>query len=179
MKRFPSVTEVLQPFSGYGSVPESVLEAASARGTFVHAACAAIAKGEWLPRPPKEFGGYVASFRWWFERYVDDVLLVEEELTDPELEFIGHPDLLIVSKALGGIILPDIKTPLNQQKVWACQLAGYRRLVQVDRNIVPDRIGSLQLSPDGKPPKFHDYTHNPHYFNAFHAALVAWKFFNG
>lgn len=131
-----------------------------------------------MPAPPREYAGYVASFRWWFDRYVDDVLLVEEELADPELEYIGHPDLLVMSRSLGGIILPDLKTPLTQQKVWKAQLAAYRRLLEADRHINANRIGSLRLSPEGKPPIFNDYTHDPNNFNAFYAALVAWKWFN-
>ncbi len=43
---YPSVTEVLQPWSDFSRIPPAVLEAAASRGTAAHQACEAIAKAE-------------------------------------------------------------------------------------------------------------------------------------
>ena len=46
---YPRVTEILKPFTSYDKVPREVLDKAAARGTSVHAICAGIAKGAWIP----------------------------------------------------------------------------------------------------------------------------------
>ena len=176
----PSVTQILSPYSNYDQIPEHRLEAAAARGVAVHAYCAAHAKGAWAPTPPMEYRGYVDSFRQWFDIFECEVLLCEEELEDVQLGYCGHPDLCVRSIRLGGIILSDLKTPLAlHRKPWGCQLAAYDQLVKTTKQIRPDRVGSLQLSPDGRAAKFEDFTGNlQEYFRAFFSALVCHKFFS-
>ena len=175
---YPSVTQVLSPFAQYANIPPEVLKRAVSRGNYVHAAAVGIAMKLFIPPPPPEYAGYIRSLEWWFTHFVDEVLLVEEEIVDPVLGYMGHPDLVVVSRVLGGVILVDHKTPLQLHRTWASQMAGYRRLVEVPRGIPVDRLGSLRLSKDGKPPRFQDYTNDPAAFAAFYAALQAWKFFN-
>lgn len=181
MSKYPSVTEILAPYSGYDRVPPHLLDAASARGSLVHAHCAAIAKEEWAPAPRQEARGYIVSFQKWFDAFVDKVLFVEGELEDPELGYCGHPDLIVKSRKLGGVILPDLKTPAGVKKVWGSQLAGYENLSRKDKRIsLPpiDRLGSLRLDKDGAMAKFDEFTENLlAYFGAFYAALAAHKFF--
>ena len=175
---YPSVTEALSPYTGFAHVNEYVLLAASDRGVAVHAHCAAYAKGVFAPSPEKDLEGYVASFKWWFDAYVDDVLLVEEEMEDHGLQYCGHPDLIVRSSALGGVVLPDLKTPATlNKKLWGAQLSAYDNLARVVK-IIPDRIGSLRLKKDGSPPIFDDFTEaRVSYFAAFIGALTAYKFF--
>ena len=180
--KLPSVTEVLSPYSGYDKIPPWNLEKAAERGTIVHAHCAAIALGRWAPPPKEEYRGYVQSGRLWIEAYVDEALLVEEELEDPVLGYCGHPDLIIRSKKLGGVILPDLKTPVQlHRKVWGSQLAAYERLASADpRFSLPpiDRFGSLRLHADGRMARLDDFPDNRvAYWAAFYGALIAHRFF--
>lgn len=179
---YPSVTEVLSPYSGYDQIPPWHLEKAAERGTIVHAHCAAIALGQWAPSPKEEYAGYVQSARLWFDAFVDEVLFVEEELVDSELCYCGHPDLIVRSHKLGGVILPDYKTPVNvHRKIWGAQLAGYENLAKKDpRFDLPpiDRLGSLRLDKEGKLAKFDEFTENKiACWAAFYGALIAHRFF--
>lgn len=175
---YPSVTEILSPYSGYDQIPPAVLEAAAERGTLVHSHCEAIAKDIWAPAPKIELRGYVQSFQKWFDLFVDEVLLVEVELEDHDLGYCGHPDLAVRSSSLGGKLLLDLKTPEQlHRKIWGSQLSGYERLVRPRFKV--DRIGSLRLRKDGKMARFDEFTDNRvSYFAAFYGALIAHKFFN-
>ena len=180
---FPSVTEVLSPYSGYDKIPPWHLEKAAERGTIVHAHCAAFALGKWAPTPREEYRGYVQSGIRWIEEYVDEVLLAEEELEDPELCYCGHPDLIVRSRKLGGVILPDLKTPVAlHRKIWGAQVVAYERLAKADpRYDLPDidRVGSLRLDAQGKMARFDDLTGNRvAYWAAFYGALMALRFFS-
>lgn len=180
----PTVTEILEPWSGLDHIPPDRLEYAGYRGSLTHSHCAAIAKDMWVPDPTPELKGYVQSFRAWFDLYVDEVLLVEEELVDEDLGYCGHPDLIVRSAKLGGVILPDLKTPLAVKKTWEAQLAAYEKLANKNAHrwggYQVDRAGSLRLSPEGKSAKFDEFTRNgPHAFAAFYGALLAHKFFKG
>lgn len=180
VSRFPSVTKILSPYSGYDQIPPWHLEKAAERGTTVHAHCAAIALGEWAPPPKEELRGYVQSARLWLDAFMDEPLSVEEELEEPELEYCGHPDLVIRSVKLGGNILIDWKTPVAvHRKVWGAQLAAYNNLIEKSRGIVIHRLGSLRLDVRGGIAKFDEFTANRvSYWSAFFGALIAHRFFS-
>jgi hypothetical protein len=174
----PSVTQILRPYSGFddSGIPEGVLARASERGTLVHTLNRAYALKQWAPRPTPDVAGYCESFRWWFDQFVDEVLLCEEELVDEELGFMGHPDIVVRSRKLGGIILADEKTPIAQKRSWFAQISAYEHLV-VKKIGKVDRIGALQLDPNGKPAKFQDYTQFlGSAWAAFLGALTAYKY---
>ena len=177
--KHPSVTHILSPYSGYDRIHPMHLGKAAERGTIVHSHCASIALGEWRPSPIPEYRGYVKSFRQWFDVYVDDALLVEAELEDNELGYCGHPDLVVQSEKLGGVILIDLKTPVSvHRKVWGAQLVAYQRMIEKAEGIVCQRIGSLRLKKDGAMAVFDDFTGNAvACWAAFYGALIATKFF--
>lgn len=176
--KYPSVTEVLSPWNDYSHVPEDRLEAAAERGTAVHAYCAAYARGVWAPTPPPGFRGYVDSFQRWFDLFVDETLVCEEEIEDAMLGYCGHPDLCVRAGKLGGVILTDLKTPIAlKRRIWGCQLSAYERLL-IGLGVKPDRVGSLQLSPEGRAARFEDFSEDlQEYFKAFFSALNCHKFF--
>lgn len=172
---YPSVTEVLQPWADFSRIPPAVLEAAAVRGTAVHQACEAIAKGLFIGTLSESIEPYVRSFSSWFDFMVDEVLLAEDRLIDIELGFHGEPDLIIKSKS-EGIILIDNKTPVALQKSWKLQLSAYRHLA--DKNIVtPDRVGSLRLHPEGKVARMDYYDNSARDFNVFLQCLNLHNFF--
>ena len=179
--KFPSVTKVLSPYSGYDRIHPMHLGKAAERGTIVHSYCAAYVQKEWAPEPAIEYQGYVQSARQWFDAYAGTPLIVEKEMEDSALGYCGHPDLVLESERLGGVILIDLKTPVSvHRKVWGAQLAAYRQLIQAAENIECQRIGSLRLRRDGSMAVFDDFTKNfVACWAAFYGALIAHRFFNG
>lgn len=179
--RFPSVTQILSPYSDLTGIPDHVLLTASERGTAVHSYCAAYARKEWVPDPPEDLKGYFKCFQKWFDLYVDEVYLTDDvELVDPILKYCGHPDLLCRSKKQGGVLLIDLKTPVNVKKqMWGCQIAAYKGLIDEAKGYPQiDRIGSLRLNSEGKAAKFDEFTENLIVYRGyFIAALQLYKFF--
>jgi hypothetical protein len=178
-----TVTQVLAPFSGYSSVGSSgknmpgVLAVAASRGTTVHRACAAISSGAFLPEEiPEDCKGYIESFRKWFELMVDGVIFVEREFMCWNFGYMGHPDLGVFLKG-GEKALIDLKTPISKRSVWAAQLAAYKWATESELGFKWDRIGSLQLSPDGEMAKVEWYRESARDMNAFLAALTATRYF--
>lgn len=173
---FPSVTEVLSPWSDFSHVPPGVLQAASERGTAVHNACFAYAQG--LPqisiRP--DVAPYVESFIRWFDRVVDYVILCEQRITDERFGYHGEPDLLVMSKHQE-VILIDVKTPVTKIKPWRVQLAAYKNLCEKFLDMKIHRVGSLRLSPEGKTPRMDYYDYSAQDFNVFLSALNSYRFF--
>lgn len=172
--RIIRVTAPLGPFFDKDAIPPHVLEMASARGTEVHAACAAYARG--LPvfvsdaaRP------YFESFKMWFDRYVVKVLFVEAEFSDPTCYGItGHPDIVCVLVD-GRVVVVDYKTPAAESKTWRAQVACYAYLV---RPVVGKVEGlALMLRNDGGPAKAIVYRHQASDFAGYLAALQAWRHF--
>jgi hypothetical protein len=128
--KLPSVTEILSPFSGNGSINPATLQHAAHRGHLVHSYTELIDYGV----PPEdidivpELAGYVSAYL----RFLRD--------WQPTWELIEHP--VHYGKAYAGTldrygmvdgtpILLDIKSTSGasrQQKVvWALQLEGYDR----------------------------------------------------
>lgn len=159
--RYPSVTQVLQPYADFGQIPEAVLAHAAERGQTVHRACAAVARGQWVPPLGDEIDGYVASFRAWFGLAVVEVVAVEERLYNHVLGYCGQPDIICRLKGdrEGLLTLIDLKTPTTEGRLWAMQLAAYRELAE-HNGITVDRVVILRLKPDGGRPILTEYTSN-------------------
>jgi hypothetical protein len=174
MKEFPSVTQVMEPYTDFSMIPDDVLEAASERGTAVHQICASIALG-FFTITPEPYQGYITSFRSWFDSQVQGVSSVEERLFDTALGFSGQPDFIGTLKD-GSLVLIDWKTPVALQRSWQAQLAAYQHLARTNGFQV-ERAGSLRLSADGKVPKMKWYEDSARDFNAFLNALNAHNFF--
>lgn len=175
----PRVTEVLSPFADFSRVPPDVLQAASDRGTAVHEACAAHALGLWMPIA-KEHLGYFDSFKSWFDRYVDDVLAVEEEVRHARWGYFGHVDLIARVNGVnhGSVIaVVDYKTPFSESRSWHCQTQAY---VEAARETYGAVIGgALRLRKDGSLPIM-TWVDNPtQAFNAFCGILNGWNFIKG
>lgn len=178
MITYPSVTEVISPYTDFSRIPTDVLQKASKRGTAVHDICLLrIARGEFVMGIDPDHQGYIDSFRRWFDKIVDTVIATEERLADIAFGFHGQIDLLVKAKH-GEILLPDLKTPLSKSKAWRVQMAGYKHLVDISDYPNPDRVGSLRLSPEGKTPSMEWYEKGAEDFNIFLSALNCYRFFN-
>jgi len=179
MSQLPSVTQALQPFMDFSKVPPDVLQAAADRGSEVHAICACIAKKLWVVEVPDNCAGYVRSFQGWFSSMVDEVVLAEERLYDHARRFHGMPDLICRIKGDSGLSLVDYKTGATAMPHWEVQIAAYRHLAILNGHPV-NRILSLRLSKDGKPPKITESTRSMDYlFNVFVSALNCYRHFYG
>lgn len=173
---YPRTTEIISPWTDFSKIPEATLQFAAERGSAVHEYCARIAKGEFLVSIAMECALYVVSFRRWFDSQVDEVILSEERLTDPTLGYTGQIDLLVRLKE-GVVVLVDLKTPVTSVQTWKMQLAAYRNLV-IKAGYLPERCGSLQLSPEGKAPRMRWYEDRATDLNAFLSALNVYRYIN-
>lgn len=179
MSKIPSVTKVLSPWSDFSMIPPDVLAMASERGSMVHRACGAMAKGVWAPQVPQEYAGYVESFSIWFRQAVVEALLVEPELVHPVYGYCGHPDLIVRIKGDNAYSLLDLKTPAVAYKSWRVQLAAYRELANANDCPI-GRVFSVRLKKDGKLPIVNEFTGSTSGdFSIFLSCLQAWKFFRG
>lgn len=179
--KYPSVTEILGKYQDFSMIPPERLALACDRGKAVHAYCAAYAAGIWIPRP-KGSEGYCESYVTWFNEYVEEVFLIEEELVDKTFGFVGHPDLIARLKGDKAATVVDLKTPVALLRIWAVQLASYLHLAKTKLPLPLTKAfvsgcGSLRLDPRGKPAKFKHYTDSAQDFQAFLNALTAHKFF--
>jgi len=98
--KHPRVTEILKNFTNYEHIPQQILGRAAARGTSVHALCAGIAQGAWIPDGmiDEELVGYVNSFKKWSEVQVKSFLIIEERYTNEELKYSGQVDFCPTTK---------------------------------------------------------------------------------
>lgn len=172
MIQYPSVTQILKPYSTFEGVPAEVLQAASERGNRVHAACAAHALS--FPLPPLENDdlGYLESFKKWF-RHVDRVISVETEYWDSFINVVCHPDLVCTLKgAPAALVVVDLKTPALFSKSWQLQLAAYAYITKAQRCF------SLRLSKFGKRPIVNENQNWQRDLNVFLNAVSVWRYFN-
>lgn len=86
---YDRVTSVLSPFTGMDKIPKHILDAASDRGTKVHALCNGIIEGIEV-EVPEEYKGYVDSFRQWANG--KDLLPSSGRKFDDELMVTGECD---------------------------------------------------------------------------------------
>ncbi len=175
----PSVTQVLSTYTDFSRVDPFVLLHATERGQSVHRISAGIARGLWVPRVPPDQQGYVESFREWFLTAVERVIFVEKEFICTCHNFVGHPDLGVVLKGDTCITIPDLKTPITEGPTWKGQSGAYLHLVEEHGgyDLPALRAGSLMLDPKGKQAKLIEHTNSATDFNAFVAALTAWRYF--
>lgn len=176
----PSVTRIIAPWVKFDHVPQDRLRAAAERGTRIHAACRSIAEGIGffpMSEDDRAIAGYVQSFRRWLQIVVKEVIFTEGELRDDRFGFVGHPDLFVLARN-GEALLVDLKSPVTKSKTWRLQLSAYAHLCR-QAGYFPDRIGSLRLHPEGKPPRMDWYEESAlQDFNVFLSCLNAYRFFN-
>lgn len=77
---------------------------------------------------------YFKSFQK-FEPRIQEVVLVEERLSDHELGFCGQPDIVFVDSEDGCLTLGDWKTAVAVAKYYQLQLGGYSMLLKSQKDI--------------------------------------------
>lgn len=175
---YPRVTEVLRPFTSYDSVPQDILKRAAARGTSVHAICAGLAKGAWIPDAmiPEDLVGYVTSFRLWADAQVKSFEIIEKRYIDEQLLYTGQLDF-VVKGTDGELYLVDLKTSARPQKTYPVQMAAYDCLLRGDGTRVKGAM-LVYLKKDGDFPDVDLIEDLTEELDVFLYALHCWKFFN-
>jgi len=176
--RYPSVTEVISPWTDFGSVDPDTLENAADRGRRVHALCAEYARGGFPLITMSEDGGYFQSFCRWLDERVAEVISVEQGFQHGRHGFQGHPDL--ICRIVGDretLTAVDLKTPITKHRAWELQLAGYYGLAREhDFNVL--RALSLRLKRDGSRALVDEVPNPDMVYRTFLEALNVWKYFN-
>jgi hypothetical protein len=127
--KFPSVTTILSPYSDFSGIRPDVLAAAAERGSRVHAACAAHARGLWADCFLRlEDKGFFKSFLGWAERAVTEFMAIETELVNAKLGYMGHPDAIVRIYGESRLTVIDYKTPMSISRSWHPQIAAYAKL---------------------------------------------------
>lgn len=178
MSSFPRVTEILKPFTGIEFVPKDILASSAERGTKVHAICAGIAKGVWVPSSSidESLVGYVKSFERWADAQVKEFEVIETRYEHTLLEYTGQVDF-IVTLGDGLLYLVDIKTSAKPRKTYPIQMAAYEMLLEY-HNI--DVVASMlvYLNADGYFPKVDIYDDLNKEQWVFSSALKCYNYFH-
>lgn len=175
---YPRVTEVLRAYTSYDQVPKEILERAAARGTSVHALCAGIAKGAWIPDGMigEDLIGYVNSFKKWASAQVGKFVVVEKRYTDDENKFSGQLDFVILGSD-EQLYLVDLKTSSRPQKTYPVQMAAYDYLLRNHKIQVKGAM-LVYLNKDGEFPEVHLLEDMTDELHVFLSALDCWHYFN-
>ena len=173
----PRVTEILKPFTGYDQVPRETLERAAARGTSVHALCAGIAKGNWIPDGMigEDLLGYVNSFKKWTSAQVKRFIVVEKRYTDKHEEYSGQLDFVVQCHD-DLLYLVDLKTSSSPQKTYPIQMAAYHNLLK-QNDIEVEGAMLVYLDKTGEFPNVHAIYDMHEEFGVFTSALHCYKYF--
>lgn len=175
---YPRVTEILRPFTSYDQVPPQILEKAAARGTTVHALCAAIAKDAWIPDAMigEDHLGYVNSFRKWSEAQVKSFEIIEKRYADDVVQYTGQLDFVI--KGMDNLLyLVDLKTSARPQKTYPVQMAAYKNLLTL-QGIKIEGAMLVYLNKAGDFPDIHLLHDMQEEWDVFMAAIVCQNYFN-
>lgn len=175
---YPRVTEVLRAYTSYDKVPKEILDRAAARGTSVHALCAGIAKGAWIPDGMigEELIGYVKSFKLWAAAQVDKFVVVEKRYSDDDHKYSGQLDFVILTRNQE-LYLVDLKTSSSPQRTYPVQMGAYDNLLRIHKVQVKGAM-IVYLDKNGEFPDIHmvdDMTEETHIFLS---ALECWHYFN-
>jgi hypothetical protein len=174
----PRVTEILKPYTHFNNVPPSVLKRAAARGSTVHALCAGIASGDWVPDTMinAEYAEYVQSFVKWMHAQVKEFVIIETRYTDRDLGYTGQIDF-VVKGSDDHLYLVDIKTSSSKQLTYALQLGAYKHLLDNER--IPISGGMIvYLDKEGKFPDIDLYEDLREERDIFFSALECYYYFH-
>ena len=175
---YPRVTEILKPFTSWHLVPKDVLEKAAARGTSVHAICAALADDEWVPDGMinQELLGYVNSFKKWKEAQVAKFLIIEKRYKDDDLLYSGQLDFVIEGTD-GKLYLVDLKTSASPQKSYSVQMGAYDLLLR-KHEILVEAAMIVYLDKSGEFPEIELLEDMTRERQVFLSALNCYEYFN-
>lgn len=177
--KLPRVTEILQNYTGYEFVPKNVLENAANRGTAVHAICAGIARGAFIPEAmiAEEYAGYVDSFRKWQIANVKAFEIIEKRYHDEERGFTGQVDFVVVCNDEKRYLV-DIKTTAKPYRTHNVQLGAYTLLLN-SAGVAIDGCMLVYLDRTADFPNVVVLESTDKEKHIFQCALECYKYFHG
>jgi hypothetical protein len=178
MSEYPRVTEILKAYTHFENVPAGIMKKACARGSTVHALCAGIAKGAWVPDAmiQNDYVGYVNSFRKWVRGQVAKFEIIETRYADDKLKYTGQVDFVVKCRD-EKLYLIDIKTSANPQKTYPIQMAAYKYLLGIN-GIDVNGAMLVYLDKDAEFPNIHFLEDLEEEFHIFLSALDCYHYFN-
>lgn len=150
--KFPSVTEILEPYVDLSMILPDILIRAQARGTAVHHLIKGYVTFGLVTNLPDQYQGYMESFIQWYHDVVDKVILAEHRIYNEGIQLCGQPDLVVKFKGETLARVIDAKTPKGKYATWKSQVAGYKFLYDQNTGEPTDMPGHLRLRENGKYP---------------------------
>lgn len=171
-EKYVRVTTILYPFSGLQNIDPEIVAHAAERGTKVHKICEGIVQGIGEIGVDDETKGYVESFKKWWEKG-HDVVLLEERFWDDELHITGQVDFII--NTAEGLAVVDLKTSSQPSPTWEAQGAGYAFLARKSGYDIK-KIFFIHLNKYGREAKVYEYRVDDSFFFAIYRV---WSHFFG
>ncbi len=144
----PSVTQVLNHLHSFGMVRKDVLEAACARGSYVHSLCEFHDQNDLDSGSIGIYAGYLDA---WIQFCADHKAVWSGIEVRGYSERYGYAGTYDRAGTLNGArFVVDVKTSQASHPVWGLQLAAYRQLcAEQDSSWMLARRATVQLRPDG------------------------------
>ncbi len=152
-ENYTRVTTILYPFSGLEKLNPDIVAHAAERGSKVHKICEGIIQGLGEFGVDDETRGYVESFKLWWEKG-HDVVLMEERFWDDALGITGQVDMIIRTEE--GLVIVDLKTSSRASPTWEAQGNAYAHLAKKAGYDIK-KILFLHLNKNGKDPRIYTY----------------------
>ena len=145
-----SVTQALSVLNRYPGISRATLEHAAEIGTLVHQHCLGTIMG-YAVTAPDDLEKWVDPFKEWSSQMIDKVYGVELEVSDKDIQVVGHIDLACRLKKDSAACIIDLKRiAAKPDKAVGLQLAAYQYLCEKKlRRRFPHRY-ALHLKSDGK-----------------------------
>lgn len=172
-RRLPSVTEVLEPYTGLDFVDRETLRAAAQLGTDVHAAIHLDSTGRLAYCPP-HVEPYLDAWRRFLAESGAVVIESEVHVYEPVLGYAGTLDNILHWNDTE--VLTDIKSGSVVPKTVGPQTAGYALALKYHGRSIRTRR-CIHLRPDGTY-KVHKLT-DTRDATVFLSALNVWKWHKG
>ncbi|MHC4310857.1 MAG: hypothetical protein ACYSW3_00115 [Planctomycetota bacterium] len=171
-------------YAGLSRISPDIIAAAQRRGNIVHDWVFKYLDQGFVPDPSMLTNEqpYIQSWLRWHKAMVQETVAIELHLKCDCWQYTGHLDWLGRLKGDSFLTVLDWKTPVIEQKIWACQCAAYWHLVDkhYESELPVKRLGSLKLSPVGKDAEMIEYTDRKSaHLAAFLSALSVERYFYG
>ena len=150
---YTRVTEILNPFSGYGKINPVILDKAKIRGTIVHEQINSFIETGILDFE-SEYQGYLDSFKMFWDLEPRSILMNEKRLYNDEYMISGQCDLILETEK--DRILVDWKTSTSENRTWCLQGSAYSFLAQDEYGPIT-KILFVKLDKNGKQPFIYQY----------------------
>lgn len=161
-ENYRRVTNILYPFSGLDKIDPEIVACAARRGTKVHEICEGIIQGLGEFGVDDETSGYVESFKkWWSKGH--DVVLMEQRFWDDELKITGQVDMIL--RTPDGLAVVDLKTSYRPSNTWEAQGSAYAYLAKKAGHDIK-KIFFIHLNKYGNEPKIYEYPVDDSFFLA-------------